>query len=65
MHVDLFSRHARPLEFYVFVAVDVRGEDMRLCWGWQETRLMREALRVARIERQLWGELHTDNIHNH
>ena len=24
-HVDLFSRHARPLEFYVFVAVNERG----------------------------------------
>ena len=22
-------------------------------------------LRVARVEWQMWGELHTDNIHNH
>ena len=27
MHSDLFSHHAFPLECYVFVAVDERGED--------------------------------------
>ena len=25
---DLFSHHASPLEFYIFVAVDERGEDV-------------------------------------
>ena len=28
LHADLFSRHASPLEVYVFVAVDRRGEDV-------------------------------------
>ena len=27
LHGDVFSRHASPLEVYVFVAVDERGED--------------------------------------
>ena len=27
LHGDLFSRHASPLEGYVFVAVDERSED--------------------------------------
>ena len=27
-HVDLFSRHASPLEVYVFVVIDGRGEDV-------------------------------------
>ena len=31
----------------------------------EETRCMREALRVTRIEWQMWGELHTDNTNNH
>ena len=26
LHGDLFSRHASPVEVYVFVAVDERGE---------------------------------------
>ena len=26
LHADLFSRHASPLEIYVFVAIDERGE---------------------------------------
>ena len=33
--------------------------------GWQVTRSMREAPRVARIEWQLWGENHADNVNNH
>ena len=28
LHSDLFSCHASPLESYVFVAVDERGEDV-------------------------------------
>ena len=28
LHADLFSRHASPLEVYVFVAVANRGEDV-------------------------------------
>ena len=28
LHADLFSRHASPLEVYVFVVVDERGEDV-------------------------------------
>ena len=28
LNADLFSRHASPLEVYVFVAVDDRGEDV-------------------------------------
>ena len=28
LHADLFSRHVRPLEVYVFVAVANRGEDV-------------------------------------
>ena len=28
LHGDLFSRHASPLEGYVFVAVDEIGEDV-------------------------------------
>ena len=28
LHGDLFSRHACPMEGYVFVAVDERGEDV-------------------------------------
>ena len=28
MHADLFSRHASPLEVYVLVAVDDRGDDV-------------------------------------
>ena len=42
LHPDLFSRHASPLEVYVFVAVDERGEDVmsdeicRRCNGKQQ-----------------------------
>ena len=28
LHGDLFSRHASPIEGYVFVVVDDRGEDV-------------------------------------
>ena len=28
LHADLFSRHASPLEGYVFVSVDETGEDV-------------------------------------
>ena len=44
MRADLFSRHASPLELYVFVAVDERGEDVmsdeicRRCNGKQHRR---------------------------
>ena len=44
LHADLFSRHASPLEVYVFVAVDERGEDVvsdetcHLCNGKQRRR---------------------------
>ena len=42
LHADLFSRHAGPLEVYVFVAVDGRDEDVmsdeicRRCNGKQQ-----------------------------
>ena len=44
LHGDLFSRHASPLEVYVFVAVDERGEHAlsdeicRRCNGKQQGR---------------------------
>ena len=44
LHADLFSCHACPLEFYVFVAVDERGESVmsdeicRRCSGTQQRR---------------------------
>ena len=44
LHGDLFSRHASPLEGYVFVAVDDRGEEVssdeicRRCNGKQQRR---------------------------
>ena len=44
LHADLFSRHTSPLEVYVFVAVDERGEDVlsdeirRRCNGTQQRR---------------------------
>ena len=44
LHDDLFSRHARPLEGYVFVVVDDRGKDVlsdeirRRCNGKQQRR---------------------------
>ena len=44
LHGDLFSRHASPLEGYVFVMIDDRGEDVlsdeicRRCNGKQQRR---------------------------
>ena len=44
LHADLFSHHASPLEVYVFLAVDLRGEDVmsdeicRRCNGKQQRR---------------------------
>ena len=42
LHADLFSRHTSPLEAYIFVAVDERGQDVssdeiyRRCNGKQQ-----------------------------
>ena len=44
LHADLFSRHTSPVEVYVFLAVDERGEDVmfdeigRRCNGKQQRR---------------------------
>ena len=44
LHADLFSRHGSPLEVYVFLAVEERGEDVmsdaicRRCNGKQQIR---------------------------
>ena len=44
LHADLFSRHASPLDVYVFAAVDDRSEDVmsdnifRRCNGKQQRR---------------------------
>ena len=58
LHGDLFSRHVGPLELYVFVAVDERGEHVmsdeicRRCNGKPQRR--RVAAEVCSPQTRLW-----------
>ena len=55
LHGDLFSRHASPLEVYVFVAVDERGEHVlsdeicRRCNGKQQVKAGRPKCAAPRL----------------
>ena len=55
LHGDLFSRHASPLEGYVFVAVDEIGEDVMSDEifrrnNWKQERSRRDGRSVQRLD---------------
>ena len=68
MHADLFSRHASPLEAYVFVAVDDRGEDVlsyEMCRRCNEKQ-QRRRRGSRRVQLPDWFMiLHSSSRHTH